>query len=37
LHLFPVGDVMWMIVAADEAVVEEAMLAVTAEESTAED
>ncbi len=37
LHLFPVGDVMWMIVAADEAVVEEAMLAVTDEEPMAED
>jgi hypothetical protein len=28
LHLFPVGDVTWMIVAADQAVVEQAMAAV---------
>ncbi|MEA2025371.1 MAG: hypothetical protein U9O18_01635 [Chloroflexota bacterium] len=31
LHLFPAGDVMWMIIAADEAIVEEAMGAVGAE------
>ena len=31
LHLFPADDVMWMVVAADEAIVEEAMAAIAAE------
>ena len=31
LYLFPADDVMWMVVAADEAIVEEAMAAVAAE------
>lgn len=35
LHLFPAGDVMWMIVAADAAIVEEAMGLVGAEDGAA--
>ena len=34
LHLFPVGDVTWMIVAADQAIVEQAMAAVGSAEPT---
>lgn len=36
LHLFSVGDATWMVVAAEQAVVEEAMAAVTAAEPTTE-